>query len=320
MTTVSFVIPCYNYGRFLPDCLSSIFDQQGTHDFEVIVVDDCSSDNTAEVLAAWARPTLRVVRHIVNQGHVVTVNEGIRLAQGDFIARIDPDDRYRPGFLKAVLEKFMAYPEVGLVYGNAALINEAGQVTLDRADRVHGQKDFKGNEFIALLAENFICAPTTIARRAVWQSVPPVPQGLAFNDWYFNLMMARQFEFYYLDEVLADYRVHGTNHHTRVARDKSEEQSIFRLLDGIYSERETSPILEIEKLHAKDRIYGMQYLAMGDKYFNFEMYAEARRCYLNALGFWPRYFANFGLLRRLMGALLGTRTYNLSKAIIKAVR
>src|SRR4051794_30071861 len=102
---VSFVVPCYNYGRFLPDCLASIFGQEGTQDFEIIAVDDGSRDNTQEVLRSFSDPRLRVIRHSKNLGHIATVNEGLSEAGGVFIARIDPDDRYRPCFLTAVLEK-----------------------------------------------------------------------------------------------------------------------------------------------------------------------------------------------------------------------
>src|SRR5262245_28610138 len=125
---VSFVVPCYNYGRYLDSCLASIFGQEGQHDFEVIVVDDASTDNTLEVLHAFTDPRLRIIYHRVNLGHVATINEGLSQARGTFIARIDPDDRYRPYFLTTVLEKFLAFPDVGMVYGDAALINEHGEI------------------------------------------------------------------------------------------------------------------------------------------------------------------------------------------------
>src|SRR5580698_1497884 len=104
---VSFVVPSYNYARFLPDCLNGIFNQEGGYDFEVIAVDDASSDNSVEVLESFAHdPRLRIVRHERNQGHVKTVNEGLAAARGQFVARIDSDDRYRPEFLRTLLPKF----------------------------------------------------------------------------------------------------------------------------------------------------------------------------------------------------------------------
>ena len=112
---VSIVVPCYNYGRFLPDCLASIFGQEEVYDFEVIAVDDASEDNTNQVLRSVGDPRLRIVTHPKNRGHVYTVNEGLTEARGQFVARIDPDDRYRLNFLSTALAKFRAFPQVGLV-------------------------------------------------------------------------------------------------------------------------------------------------------------------------------------------------------------
>jgi glycosyltransferase involved in cell wall biosynthesis len=314
---VSFVVPCYNYGCYLPECLSSIFSQEDERDFEVIVIDDGSTDSTARVLASCAEPRLRVVTHPVNLGHIATINEGLSLARGEFVARIDPDDRYRPRFLAATLAVFEAFPDVGLVYGNAALIDAAGRVTAERIDRIHGGRDFKGNEFLLLLEDNCICAPTAIARRELWRQALPAPAGLAFNDWYFNVMIARRCEFYYLDRVLAEYRVHAGNHHVRVIREKTEEPSVFFILDRVFSETECSQSLEDAKRRSRYRIYGRHYLTLADKYFGISMNRDARRCYCAAVRHRPRYLLNAGILRRWAATLVGRDRYELGKALIK---
>jgi len=316
---VSFVVPCYNYGRYLPDCLNSIFGQDGDHDFEVIALDDASTDNTAEVLACFADPRLRVARHAENLGHVATVNEGFAMARGAFIARIDPDDRYRPHFLNTTLEKFHKFPDVGLVYGDAAIFDEHGRVNAKRSDRVHGNRDFIGNEFLLLLENNYICAPTAIARREAWMKVLPVPQGLAFNDWYFNIMLARQYDFCYVDTVLAEYRVHSQNHHTKVILDKTEEPSIFSLLDRVFSEVEGSPELEKAKRRARRRIYGAHYLTLANKYFGMRMNSDSRRCYWRAIRNRPLTAVDFGVQRRMAATIFGRQHYERGKALLKSV-
>src|SRR5580658_9356881 len=97
---VSFVVRSCNYGRYLPDCLNGIFAQEGDYPFEVIVVDDGSSDNSVEVLSRYSNdPRLRTILHEHNEGHVRTFNDGVASARGEFIARIDCDDRYRPDLL-----------------------------------------------------------------------------------------------------------------------------------------------------------------------------------------------------------------------------
>lgn len=313
---ISFVIPCYNYAKYLPDCLESIFNQEGDYDFEVLVIDDGSTDNTPEVLSSFSDSRLRIMRHEQNLGHVKTINHGLRQARGDFIARIDPDDRYRKKFLSSTINKFKIFSDVGLVFADASLINEKGEVVLERSMKKF-EKDFKGNVLINLLKENFICSSTVIARSRFWQKTLPVPEGLAFHDWYFTLIMARLCDFYYINEVLADYRVHPDNFHSKVVREKKEEASIFWLLSYIFNQKESSPELESEKQKAKPEIYATQYLTLADKYFGFKMHHEARRCYLKAIGYNPKYLLKVRLLRRLIATFIGLKIYDRVKKIFK---
>src|SRR5438093_505268 len=180
---VSFVVPCYNYARYLPDCLRGIFGQEGGYDnFEIVAVDDGSTDNTRAVLHAFADPRLRVIVHETNQGHIKTVNRGLWETRGKYVVRVDPDDRHRASFLKQTLPILEIDHEVGLVYGNVALIDEEGRTTVERGLADGGDEDHKGNELIKILQKNYICAPTVIARREAWMSAWPVPDALAFND------------------------------------------------------------------------------------------------------------------------------------------
>ncbi len=313
---VSFVVLCYNHRKFLRDCIDSILDQEGGYDFEIILVDDASTDQSQSVARSYTDPRIQLVCHERNLGHVATVHDGLSKARGEFIARIDSDDRYRKHYLAKVLDIFSRFPDVALVYGDVALINEDGKVTADRCDRVHGGRDFRGNEYISLLEQNFICAPAVIARRKAWQKAVPVPEGLAFHDWYFTLMIARQYNFYYIDEVLADYRVHSLNLHTQIARDKSEESSIFWLLGFLFNQTEKSPELELQKHKKKRSIYGAHYLTLANKYFGFYMNADARRCFLLALRHRPQYLFRPSVLRRLTATSIGRHRYELSKRIV----
>ncbi len=311
---VSFVVPCFNYGRFLPDCLNSIFGQQGHFNFEIIAIDDCSTDDTWKILEGFADPRLRLVRHEVNRGHVFTVNEGLTASRGQFVARIDPDDRYRPDFLATLLPRFHA-PRVGLVYGDAAVINDRGEITVDRCDRVHGGRDFCGDELLGLLQLNYICAPTAIARRAAWHVALPIWDGLAFNDWYFNVMIAREYDFCYVDQVVADYRVHAANHHSQIVVNKTEEPSILRVLEFVFSHPEKTPEREAVKQHHRGRAYAAQYLTLAEKYFGAGLNADARRCYREVWKHRPAHMLKAGPIRRHLATWLGRNRYEWSKAL-----
>jgi glycosyltransferase involved in cell wall biosynthesis len=313
----SVVVPCYNYARFLPDCLDSIFGQVDVSDFEIIAIDDCSKDDTLEVLETYRDPRLRVIRHETNQGHIVTINQGLYLASGTYVARIDPDDRYRSDCFRQALAGFQTYPEVGVVYGDAAMIGSDGVLILDRCDKAHGGRPFRGNEYLALLACNFVCAPTVVARREAWRAALPAPDGLSFSDWWYNLQMARRFPFFYTHEVFADYRVHGSNHHTRISANKTEEGSIFRVLNQLYAERELDPELDRAKWAARARVYAAQYLDQARKYFGHGHYADARRCYWEAFRRQPERLFNSETARHFAATFLGKAAYERLKRLLK---
>ncbi|HEX2781891.1 MAG TPA: glycosyltransferase family 2 protein [Gemmatimonadaceae bacterium] len=314
---VSFVVPCYNYGRYLRDCLDRIFAQEGGYDIEVIAINDCSSDDTLAILRSYQDPRLKIIDHEVNRGHIFTVNEGLRAATGKYVVRVDPDDRHHRHFLRRTVPILESHPEVGLVYGDVSLIDAEGRVTQQCSDVDHGGRDFKGNELIPLLKKNFICAPTVLARREAWMEAWPVPDGLAFNDWYFNVMLARNWEFYYVSEVLADYRVHGSNHHTKVSRDGTEERSVLWVLKKVYAEPERDAALERAKHDARRAVYASHHLDFATKYFGHGNNAASRRSYLQAIRYRPKLLANGEVLRRLAATLIPRPAYERAKLALR---
>ena len=306
---VSFVVPCYNYGRYLPDCLSAILGQEGDYPFEIIAIDDCSSDNTQDVLKQFGDSRMRVLIHEKNEGHVKTISQGLRESRGKYVSRIDPDDRHRPYFLAETVSRLERYPEVGFVYGDAALIGSQGQFFEEKSDTDHQGRDFKGNELIPLLMKNFVCAPTTIGRREAWLDCLPVPADLAFSDWWFNIMIARRYEFCYVARVLADYRVHDANLHTQVIINKTEEPSIRRLLDMVYAEAERDPELEKKKQAARGKVYSHQYLTLAHKYFGAGLLPDSRRCYFEAIRHSAADAFSLTVLRRLAATFIEPEAY-----------
>ncbi len=312
----SVVVPTFNYGRYLAECLDSIFAQEGAPSFEVIVFDDGSTDDTREVLSRYTDRRLRIAGHHPNRGHVATINAALSLACGSIVSRIDPDDRYHPRFMATACERLHAHPEAGLVYGRVRIIDEHGRPSGISGEEPH-RGDFTGSEFVRLLERNFICAPSVAARREAWLAQLPVPDGLAFHDWYFTLLMSRQAPFHFADRVLADYRVHDANHHARISRDGSEERSVRWLLDRVYAEAEADETLERRKRQARRRVYAAHYLDFANKYFGFGMNAQARRCYLAGVALRPSVGLDPRVLRRLAATLTSRRLYEQAKSLWK---
>ncbi len=116
--SVSVIIPCYNYGRYLTQCVNSVLDQQGVR-LEVIVIDDASSDGSDQIVRQLgARDTrIRTICHTANQGHIATYNEGISQVSGDYTVLLSADDLLTPGCLGRATSLMEEYLSVGLAYG-----------------------------------------------------------------------------------------------------------------------------------------------------------------------------------------------------------
>lgn len=134
--TVSVVVPCYNYGRFLAEAVGSALDQTGVL-VDVVVVDDASTDDSRAVAArlAAADPRVTVVAHQVNRGPVDTFNDGLARASGEFLVRLDADDLLTPGSLARSVAVARAYPSVGLVYGHPLHFTDARRPARSRVRR-----------------------------------------------------------------------------------------------------------------------------------------------------------------------------------------
>ena len=169
--TVSVIIPCYNYARYLPQAVDSALTQEQVM-VEVIVVDDASTDDSLAVarrLAADSR--VRVVAQEHNQGPVATFNRGLEAASGEFLVRLDADDLLTPGSLARSVSLATAYPSVGIVYGHPLHFS----TTLPPArTAAKGWILWPGLEWLAKRCErgtNVITAPEVLMRASVVDAV-----------------------------------------------------------------------------------------------------------------------------------------------------
>src|SRR6516165_6226075 len=121
MSSVSVVIPCYKYGHFLEDVVASVLDDQAGVDVRVLIIDDASPDDSAEMARKIAarEPRVEVAVHEANKGNIATFNEGLlEWADGDYSVLMSADDRLTPGALRRARDLLDACPRVGFVYGH----------------------------------------------------------------------------------------------------------------------------------------------------------------------------------------------------------
>jgi len=199
--TVSVVIAAYNMAQYVQQAVRSVL-AQTYGDLEVIVVDDGSTDGTAEVIEAFAADDkVRLVRQ-QNQGQPKAKNAGIRAARGEFIAFCDADDLWDPRKLELQLPAFDD-PMVGVAYSLTMTIDDAGRPTGEMSG--HGPS---GHVLAELFIRNFVPFGTTIVRRRVIETCGMFDESLAMGiDWDLWLRVARSWKFAQIAAPLYLYRV-----------------------------------------------------------------------------------------------------------------
>jgi glycosyltransferase involved in cell wall biosynthesis len=217
---VSFVVACYNYGRFLAQAVDSLLGQS-FEAVEVIVIDDASTDDSGRVLERYATDSrVRVVRHTRNRGHICSYNEGLALARGEFIGVVAADDFcVHPDAVARQVAVFDRHPEVGFVYAACLFADENGHgVWINRPAPVDYVRA-GWQEFAGLVFKCDIPHSGTLVRRSCHEEIgfynPRLPHA---GDWEMWLRLAARWSVGYIAEPLFAYRIHSTNmHHSRVS-------------------------------------------------------------------------------------------------------
>jgi glycosyltransferase involved in cell wall biosynthesis len=220
VSSVSVVIPCYKYGHFLADCVASALDQQPGVDVRVLIIDDCSPDDSAEQARVIAARDSRVevVVHEVNKRHIATYNEGLLdWADGDYSVLLSADDRLTPGALTRAVALLDANPNVGFVYGRPVRFQHPGPPPPART-AVRGHTVWPGQWWLARRfreGHGCITSPEVVVRTKLQQQVggydPELPQTGDIEMW---MRLAAHADVGYVRGVdQAYYRVHGNNMH-----------------------------------------------------------------------------------------------------------
>lgn len=197
---VSVLLPVYNSERFIGEALESLA-MQTYRNFEVIAVDDGSTDGSSEILRSQSRrwPWLRGVQQS-NAGVAAALNRGLAECRGAFIARMDADDLARPNRLARQLTFLRDHPDVGV----------CGSYAMTLGERRPRKLRYGVSDQVLRSRMVFGCAlahPTVMMRRSVLETEPG-PYAGRFEDYDLWLRLLRRTEFACIPEVLLDYRVH----------------------------------------------------------------------------------------------------------------
>ena len=205
MPKISIIIPTYNRADMLVRAVESVL-AQTYQDFEIIVVDDGSTDHTREALQQFGEQ----VRYLYQENSglpAVARNAGIKIARGEYLAFLDSDDCWLPDKLQTQLAVLETHATVGLVCANAYQINRRGQ----RSGRLYHAPGLgkSGPVFLDLLEENFVITSTVMLRRealAMAGAFPETKKLRVGEDYTLWLRVALDWEVKYLAQPLTEYR------------------------------------------------------------------------------------------------------------------
>lgn len=272
MAEVSVVIPSYNGATrgYIAPAIESVLAQDFS-DFELIVVDDGSTDDTCDAISKYASDhRVRVARQN-NGGLAAARNAGVAFATGKYVCFLDDDDLWKPGKLSAQLAHFRRVqdPKLAMVFTAIELIDPKGNVIGLQSHRVFG------NAYRDLFYENVVDSPSSVmVRRDILEGVGGFRADGAFGkvqgceDRALWIRIARSYHIMSIDEPLVSYRVHPAQMSGSHREMEQHEASIL-----FHAIVEATP----EIVRESDRIFANMYTKFAHKHFSLGNYAEFRR-------------------------------------------
>ncbi len=295
---ISVVIPVYNASRFVGSAIQSVLSQK-YRNVEIIVVDDCSTDDTASKLLEY-RDKIRVVRHEMNRGAAAARNTGVGQCRGRLVAFLDGDDKWVPEKLEIFAEVLSKHMEIQFAFSDFSRFDWADgsffalsnsqvfpiiyktiemQTYIDRKHFVIPRK----NMFTLLLGGYPMYPSTFVVRKRIFDSIGMWRKVRTNEDFDFSLRSCRVTDCIYVDEKLTMVGRHDANLSIDIQRQIEGDISVIdlHLADPSYSQEEMDCI----KYYKGSRLCGLgySYLHSGNKKQAIRKYGEALR---NKKWFW----------------------------------
>jgi glycosyltransferase involved in cell wall biosynthesis len=263
---VSIIIPSYNHGQYLGDAIRSVLDQEYRR-FEVIVVDDGSTDNSREVVAQFGDQ----VRYIwqENQGLSAARNTGIAAARGAYIGLLDADDMYEPDFLSSLVSVLDANPDADGVFCGYRFVDQLN----NPLPQVEARLVPDGQLHQTLLDGNFLVPESMLVRRRCYEHVGLFDVTLsACEDWDMWLRITSQHKIVGTTKVLTRHRILPGSMSTDPIRMLNNRLAVLKKQIG------DEPASVSERTRIQRRAYGRAYLVSVVEYLQYHNQDGAYEC------------------------------------------
>lgn len=214
MPKVSIVCASYNHEAYVGHLIESVLSQSYTN-FELIIVDDCSSDRTVEIIRQYQDERLILMTSDRNRGQFVATNRGINAAKGEYIATINSDDAFLAGKLEKQVAFLDSHPEIGAVFTLPQIIDEQGREFVDRKNRnttIFNQPNRSQAEWLRYFFDhgNCLCHPSCMIRKHWHDQIGLYEHRFAnMADLDLWVRLCLKTTLHIIPEQLTQFRVHA---------------------------------------------------------------------------------------------------------------
>jgi len=298
--TVSVIIPTYNRAHLVGRAIKSVLDQT-YQDFELIVIDDASTDNTEEVVKSFNDERIKYLKHDENKGGAAARNTGIKVARGEYIAFQDSDDEWFSQKLEKQMKVFeAASPEVGVVYTGFWRIESNKKIYIP-SEKVARKE---GNIHAELLRGNFVDTPTAVVKKDCFAKVGIFDERLPrLQDWELFIRISKDYHFKCVDEplLISYYQPHSIS---------ADQSALIRALKLILEKH-------FEDFKKDKRVLASFFANSGDLLCSGGEFRQGRSYLIKAVKAYP---LNIKYLGAALASLLGQRVYNRAATSYRKIR
>ena len=228
---VSIVMPVFNGEVLIRQAIDSAI-QQTYPKWELIVVDDGSTDRTADIVKQYADDRIRYT-HQLNRGQAAALNRGLELVTGEYVTTLDADDFYTPGSLECRVRYLDQHPGAGVAYGDGVYCDETGKAS-ERFTELMPVAGVAGDVFDDLIVSPFYgTGAAVLVRQSVLHQHSIRYDDIKWcQDWDIYIRLAGVTEFGFVDAVVINYRVHGAGM-TLTMPSQERRQALIKLREKV---------------------------------------------------------------------------------------
>lgn len=300
---VSVVLPTYNRARYLEGAVQSVLNQT-FQDFELIVLDDGSTDNTAEILEQYRKDERIHCSFEVHRGASLARNKGIEKARAQYVAFLDSDDLWFPDKLERQVTFLNEHPEIAFVHGSVEMMDMKGQFLREETGRLRAlyrKAQKRGEDYTGLSEAALIFSSAAVFRKSCLEQAgcfDPALNSLEDLDLYLRITFERGQIGFLGDPPAARYRYRGSISHSNPTNNHSY-LSVFQ--------KQIALLEETNQVSTYPKAYRNFLLHIGNFYYSLKEWNQSRYFSLRAIRFDPLCLLRFSMIRNILMSFVSIR-------------